>query len=231
MNRALVIASSPDEQTSELPPEAPPLANGRSSPASTVSRRHHQLVVEGVRAVWSAWGREILDLLILSSTLGLRQADEFMVPYDASSHPRRGDWPASSPAVLSVRDQAATRARDYSLVIYLLGKPHLAAMDLPLPLHETARQIVLTDEDGLALLPAAPDLCACLADGGSAARRWHVKSGHVRGFLFRRLCGQIVQHGPALLEWLRREPEAVDHLFYKRALWRPQLSLWPGMGD
>jgi hypothetical protein len=65
-----------------------------------------------------------------------------------------------------------------------------------------------------------------VADGPLAARRWHVKSDHVRGFLFGRVCRRIVLHGQVVLEWLVHHPEDVELLFYKRTTWRPQFALW-----
>ena len=86
--------------------------------------------------------------------------------------------------------------------------------------------IVLTDQESLDQVPQTANLHPILAAGGAAARRWHVKAPHVRGFLFGRLCDQVVRHGPAVLAWLRRNPRDTEQLFYKRARWRPQLALW-----
>jgi hypothetical protein len=48
----------------------------------------------------------------------------------------------------------------------------------------------------------------------------------VRQYLFGRLCKQIAQHGPVVLEWLYHQPQDTEALFYKRAQWRPQWQLW-----
>jgi hypothetical protein len=108
----------------------------------------------------------------------------------------------------------------------LLSGRYLAVLDLPLAVPPTVQQIILTAKENLDLVPAQPNLQAIVAAGGAAAQRWHVKADHVRGFLFRRLCKQIVQHGPLVIEWLYEHPEDTDSLFYKWARWRPQRTLW-----
>jgi hypothetical protein len=88
------------------------------------------------------------------------------------------------------------------------------------------QQIVLTGQDSLDLVPPAANLHPFVAAEAAAARRWHVKAPHVRGFLFRRLCNQVAHHGPIVLEWLYHHPEDTELLFYKTVRWRPQMPLW-----
>jgi hypothetical protein len=91
---------------------------------------------------------------------------------------------------------------------------------------DSIQQIVLTGQDSLDLVPQTTNLHPFVAAEAAAARRWHVKAPHVRGFLFRRLCSQVTYHGPIILEWLYHHPEDTDLLFYKTARWRPQMPLW-----
>jgi hypothetical protein len=187
---------------------------------------HHRLVVQGVHAVWQRWGRAVLDLSILSAGYGLVDAREKIVPYDVSfdEFDEKGvaDWVDG----LRIRERAAALLREYELVFYLLNRRHLAALGLPLDVPEGVQQIVLTGQDSLDLVPSAPNLYAIVAAEKVAAQRWHIKAPHVCGFLFGRLCNQVVAHGPAVLEWLCHHPQDTELLFYKRACWRPQLSLW-----
>jgi hypothetical protein len=187
---------------------------------------HHQLVLEGLQAVWDRWGRGVLELVILSGGYGILRADEEIIPYDVSlsefEETELADWIGR----LGVHGKAAHLVRDYDLVFYLLSGRYLSSLGLPLDVPETIQQIVLTTQEDVALVPAVPSLHPLVADGPVAARRWHVKAPHVRGFLFGRLCGQISQFGPAVLEWLYRYPGHTERLFYKRAQWRPQFPLW-----
>lgn len=193
---------------------------------------HHRLVMEGVQAVRTRWGRQVLDLAILSAGYGLLHADEVIVPYDVTfdefDESVLDDWVAH----LQIPERTAALVRDYDLVFYLLSGRYLSVLSLPLlgshsgDVPPTVQHIVLTAQDSLSLVPAAPNHHPFVADGPVAARRWHVRAPHVRGFLFRRLCGQVVQHGPAVLEWLYYWPQDTERLFYKRARWRPQWRLW-----
>jgi hypothetical protein len=187
---------------------------------------HHQLVAAGVRAVWERWGRHGLDLAILSGGYGLLPADQVIIPYDVTFDQFEGAEFAAWVDRLEIRERAAALVQQYDLVFYLLSGRYLAALDLPLDVPGSVQQIVLTGQDSLDLAPPADNLHPVVAAGGVAARRWHVKAPHVRGFLFGRLCDQVVRHGPAVLEWLRRNPRDTERLFYKRARWRPQLALW-----
>jgi hypothetical protein len=99
-------------------------------------------------------------------------------------------------------------------------------LGLPLDLSDSVRQIVLTDQDSLLLVPPLPNYHSFVADGWVAARRWHVKAPQVRGFLFQRLCKRVAHHGPGVLEWLYQKPADTERLFYKRTRWRPQYRLW-----
>ena len=185
---------------------------------------HHRLVMDGVRAVWQRWGRDSLNLAVLSGGYGLLPAEQEIIPYDVTFDEFDETGLAAWVARLEIPQRAAALAGAHDLVLYLLDGRYLAALGLPLAVPGSVQQIALTDEDSLALLPAAPNLHAVVAHGPAAARRWHVRAPHVRGFLVRRLCQQIVYHGPAILEWLHRHPQDTESLFYKHAQWRPQ---WP----
>lgn len=187
---------------------------------------HHQLVVDGVQAVWQRWGHETLEIAILSGGYGLLQASDAIVPYDVSLNEFDEAELAAWVAHLQLPGQAAALVQGYDLVFYLLSGCYLDVLDLPLDVPDPVQQIVLTTQDSLSLVPPVPNLHPFVADGGAAARRWHVKAAHVRGFLFRRLCRQIVQHGSVVLEWLYRYPQDTEQLFYKRTRWRPQMALW-----
>jgi hypothetical protein len=198
-----------------------------SQPAAEMyTGRHHRLVMEGVRAVWQQWGSHVLDLAILSGGYGVLRADEPIIPYDVTFDQFAGEALADWGTMLQVPSKAAELAGQYDLVFLLLSGSYLAVLDLPLDVPEAVRQIVLTGKDSMELVPARPNVHTFVAAGTVAARRWHVKAPHVRGFLFERLCGQVVQHGPGLLEWLYHHPEDTELLFYKRARWRPQMALW-----
>ena len=187
---------------------------------------HHRLVMEGVQAVRQRWGPEVLDLAILSGGYGLLPADQVIIPYDVSldqfDQRELADWVNR----LEIPDRIAVRVRAYDLVFYLLSGRYLSVLGLPLDVPDRVEQVVLTGQDSLDLLPAARNLHPFVADGPVAARRWHVKAPHVRGFLFGRLCGQVVHHGPLVLEWLYHQPRDTELLFYKTTRWRPQMSLW-----
>lgn len=196
-------------------------------PAMAMYAGHqHRLMMDGLWAVWERWGRDTLDLSILSPGYGLLAAEEPIVPYEAAFE--------SDPAALeawstrhALREKAAALVRGAELAFYLLGGAALHALALPLDVPAGVQQLVLTDADSAALVAEMPNLHAFVAARGRAARRWHVKAPVVGGFLFGRLCEQIVRHGPAVLEWLHDRPLDLDRLFYKRTRWTPQLGLWP----
>ena len=194
--------------------------------AETCTGAHHRLVMDGVQAVWDRWGREVLDWAILSGSHGLLHAYEVVMPSDSAMDPFEPAGLAGREASLRISEQATALVRDYDLTFYLLSERHLAVLGLPLEVPEAVQQIVLADQESLALVPSLPNMHPFLADGGVAARRWHVKTPQVRGFLFKRLCSQVVYHGPAILAWLYQQPGDTERLFYKRARWRPQWRLW-----
>jgi hypothetical protein len=163
---------------------------------------------------------------ILSGGYGLLQPEAVIIPYDVSFDQFDEDSLAGWVAHLQIQERAAALVAAFDLVFYLLSGRYLAVLGLPLEVPDSVQQIVLTGQDSLALVPPVPNLHPFVAAEEAAARRWHVKSPHVRGFLFGRLCKQIVQHGPAVLEWLYHQPGDTEKLFYKRARWRPQWRLW-----
>jgi len=202
------------------------LADHSLPAAEMYTGKHHRLVMDGVQAVWQQWGHGVLDLAILSGGYGVLRADEMIIPYDVTFDQFAGEALSDWGAMLQVRTKAAALVRKYDLVFLLLSGSYLAVLDLPLDVPDSVQQIVLTGQDSMELVPSKPNLHPFVAAGAVAARRWHVKARHVRGFLFGRLCAQVVQHGPGLLEWLYHHPEDTELLFYKRARWRPQMSFW-----
>ena len=241
MIRTLVLTPCSAKKKSQVPepalaadlgnPERREQAKARlaehSLPAAEMyTGRHHRLVMESVRAVWQQWGSDVLDLAILSGGYGVLRADEPVIPYDVTFDQFAGEALSDWGTMLEVPSKAAQLAGEYDLVFLLLSGSYLAVLDLPLDVPEAVQQIVFTGKDSMALVPTRPNVHPFVAAGSVAARRWHVKAPHVRGFLFGRLCAQVVQHGPGLLEWLYHHPEDTEQLFYKRARWRPQMALW-----
>jgi hypothetical protein len=239
--RTLVITPCSAEKHGDVPdparaadlgdPERQRQAEARlaafSCPAAEMyTGRHHRLVMDGLRAVWERWGRQVLEVAILSGGYGLLRAEDVIIPYDVSLDDFDSAGLADWIAHLRIPEQAATLLHDYDLAFYLLNGRYLDVLGLPLDVPASVHQIALTAQEDLALLPSVANLHALVAAEGAAARRWHVKAPHVRGFLFGRLCHQVAQHGPAVLEWLYQHPEDTEQLFYKRARWRPQLALW-----
>lgn len=202
------------------------LADHSQPAAEMYTGKHHRLVMEGVQAVWQQWGHQTLDLAILSGGYGVLRADEMIIPYDVTFDQFAGEALSDWGAMLQVPTKATALVHQYDLVFLLLSGSYLAVLDLPLDVPDAVHQIVLTGQDSMELVPSKPNLHPFVAAGSVAARRWHVKAPHVRGFLFGRLCAQVVQHGPGLLEWLYHHPEDTELLFYKRARWRPQMSFW-----
>jgi hypothetical protein len=202
---------------------------GYALPAAAMyTGTHHRLVMEGVRAVWQQWGRDVLDLAILSGGYGILRADEPVIPYDVTFDQFEDEALSDWGAWLQVPAKTAALAGQYGLVFLLLGGSYLAVLNLPLDVPDSVQQLILTDQDSMDLVPEKANVHPFVAAEAVAARRWHVKAPHVRGFLFRRLCMQVVQHGPGLLEWLYHHPEDTELLFYKSPPWRPQLAFWPG---
>lgn len=186
---------------------------------------HHRMVMDGLWSVWAVWGRGVLDLAILSAGYGLIPAEETIVPYEAAfdEEPQAlMEWSAQQ----AIGKKASALVGSYDMAFYLLNGPALTALALPLDVPAAVQQFVLTDAESVSHVPMAPNLHAFVAAQGRAARRWHVKAPQVCGFLFGRLCEQIVRYGPSLLEWLHDQPLDLDRLFYKRTQWKPQLKLW-----
>jgi hypothetical protein len=192
---------------------------------------HHRLVMLGIHSVWERWGRQVMDLAILSGGYGLLRADEVIVPYDVTLDEFEDQALAEWVTRLKLPDRADNLVRNYDLVFYLLSGRYLTVLDLPRDVPDSVHQILLTEQDSLALVPPTPNIHSFVASGPVAARRWHVKAPHVRGFLFGRLCAQIAHHGPGVLDWLYHHPQDTERLFYKRTRWRPQLPLWQGDGQ
>lgn len=194
--------------------------------AEMYTGRHHHLVMSGLQDVWEKWGRETIDLSILSAGYGLLDAGEVIIPYDVTFDQFDQDALASQVAHLQLPGRATALVRRYDLVFYLLGGRYLDVLGLPLEVPQEIQQIVLTDRESLALVSGVPNLHPVVAAGNEAARRWHVKAAYVCGFLFGRLCWQVAHHGPVVLEWLHHHPQDTELLFYKQTRWRPQWSLW-----
>jgi hypothetical protein len=188
---------------------------------------HYRLVREGMEQVWRKWGRTSFDMFILSAGYGLLPPEEEIIPYDVTFDKLDATTYAQWVAELRIREEVVQLVSEAHLAFFLLNGRYLTALGLPLDTPTAVTQIVLTDQESLHLLPAAPNIHSIVAHGPVAARRWHVKAPHVRGFLFGRLCTQIANHGPSVLEWLADHPQDTERLFYKRTRWRPQYQLWP----
>jgi len=101
--------------------------------------QQHTNVMEGIVTLRSAG--VACDLAIVSAGYGLIDEDRPIVPYDVTFHgmSRRAicDWAG----FLGIPDAVRSTVRRYPLVIFLLGKDYLIAIDPPIPVAQGQRLI------------------------------------------------------------------------------------------
>lgn len=217
--RILVISPCSKEQIPEIPNKLQPidfsscnrLAKGmerlkdyKTPAAEMYEGREHKKIMRGLRKIRRCYGRESVDLSIISTGYGLVCESRCIVPYDVD--------PDKS-LVLKRSEKLHTDIekliKNYDLVFFLLGRKYCNGLKLhkrPFDVPNTVTQIFLifTRTTGYRnLIPEYLPNCDAVELNSNEFRDTYT----AKGLVFNRLCEAACREGFHVFEQVKEDPQ------------------------
>lgn len=181
------------------------------SPAKNMfcSQGHLQLM-KGLNRLWRFGGKEVADLFIVSSGYGLINASYHIVPYQPNFVDMGLKEVDRWAEYLKIDKSLQTLIQGYRLVFFLLGREHLRAARLPLPLPEDIKTIFFT---GVAF--STNEKVYSLSCSVHDAQEFGFPPSSLKGYMFKLLCQEVIDRGLGLLEEIYHNPKVAEDLLTK----------------
>lgn len=107
------------------------LAEFKTTAGKIYTGMQHQRLMEGIEALRSAYGKEIVDLYVVSAGYGLISEDREVVPYEVTFNTMNGAAIKEWSQHLGIHHDLSELVQNYDLVLFLLGDKYLKAVGLP----------------------------------------------------------------------------------------------------
>lgn len=229
--RVLVISPCSKEQTPDIPNKLQPIdfsscdylaqrieeLNDYKTPAAKMYvGREHREMMRGLRKIRRCYGREVVDLSIVSTGYGLVSECCTIVPYDV---------PLCKSPVLLEKERSdklhndienLIRSGNYDLVFFLLSKEYYEALKLhccPFQIPNGVTLVFLIGKNSSDLIPCLKrHYPVCVFDelpefGGSNRDR--------KGRVFRELCKIACCEGIGIFENIKRDPQQIIKIMHR----------------
>ena len=196
----LVITSCTDKKLSYSAPAAQMYIGGQ-----------HTHLMDGLEQVWSKFGKETIDLAIISAKYGLIRESDVISYYNYTFSRGKKERISEQKARilegsknLKIHEKTEALIARYDLVFFLLGEAYVWSLRLPFAVPNTVTQIFLAGNnarncipDDSHFIPAGPDL----------AKLYGVMNIDLKGFLFKKVCGVVCERGLEVFESIKRNPQ------------------------
>lgn len=128
-----------------------------------------------------------IQLSYLSSGYGLINDNDEVIPYDVNLSAlsmfdldKRSDF-------LRINEEVYYKARNYDLIVFILGYEYLRMLKLPLKLESNIKQIFFISPSDEKVLPDNNDLYL-VKTGNDEAGKYNIKPSELKGFIFNCIC-------------------------------------------
>lgn len=138
-----------DFEPSRLAQREAELSSYISPAADMYAGDHHQEIMRGIDLLRETYGKDCVDLKIISAGYGLLDENDRIAPYDATFSGLDGAAIDRKASALGIHADVEGAIAPYDLVIFLLGKEYLRSVRLPI-VYDKGRQRLLFIASGSA---------------------------------------------------------------------------------
>lgn len=179
------------------------LSNYKEPAAEMYEGKEHEEIMKGLWKIRRCYGRESVDLSIISTGYGLVDECCAIVPYNVPNN--------ESPVLKGegrdkLHQDVEELIKDYDLVFFLLGETYVKALQLPFNVLDAVTQVFLifTRTRGYRnLIPECLQNCEAVE---LHAREF--RSGYTaKGLVFNRLCEAACRDGFHIFEEVKQDPQ------------------------
>ena len=171
----------------------------------------HLRVMEGVRLLRQSFGREAVDVAILSAAYGLIPEDKTIVPYEVTFNTMKGYEVDEWAKFLGIRQAFEQAIVGYDLVFMLLGENYLRSLCLPVETSSNQTFIFLASSKSANYIRDNRAKTYVLPLSNADAKHYRYGLVGLKGFLFKRFAECVARDG-TLLQKVYDEPEVFVHI-------------------
>lgn len=173
--------------------------------------QQHLQVMEGVKLLRQSFGRQAVDLLILSAGYGLISEEKVIVPYEVAFNTMKGYEVDKWAKFLGVHSSFEQAIIGYDLVFILLGKNYLRSLLLPVKTNSHQTLLFLTSYLSAKSIRDLTAQTFVLPLSNSEAKHYSYGLVGLKGYLFKRFA-ECVSKNWILLNKVYSEPEVFMHI-------------------
>ncbi len=166
----------------------------------------HLRVMEGVQLLRQSFGREAVDVAILSAAYGLIPEDKTIVPYEVTFNTMKGYEVDEWAKFLGIRQAFEQAIVGYDLVFMLLGENYLRSLCLPVETCSNQTFIFLASSKSANYIRGNRAKTYVLPLSNADAKHYRYGLVGLKGFLFKRFAECVARDG-TLLQKVYDEPE------------------------
>lgn len=226
------LVQSDFENKDTLPARESELREYACSAGEMYTGMQHLRLMEGIHAVRTKLGHDVVDLYVVSAGYGLIHESKQIVPYEVTFNSMNASEINFWSTTLGIHNALNEIIGNYDLVFFLLGDKYLRAVHLPL---ESARQdqqlLVFASGTSKKMVPDSKPY-NFIEVGQEDAKSFSYGLVGLKGYLFKLLSKDIVDSEGRLLNQIFADPTLVMQTLQKyRKVAKPvpeQLNLFGG---
>ena len=200
------------------------LAEYKTTAGQIYTGMQHQRLMEGIEALRSAYGKEIVDLYVVSAGYGLISEDREVVPYEVTFNTMNGTAIKEWSQHLGIHHDLGELVQKYDLALFLLGDKYLKAVDLPFDkVRDDQKLVFFASGTSKKMLPIhAPYYFVEV--GQEDAKSFSYGLVGLKGYLFKLMATDAVKDDPSLFEKVYKDPGCTLNLLEKhRKIKQPEV--------
>ncbi|MBW4616376.1 MAG: queuine tRNA-ribosyltransferase family protein [Desmonostoc vinosum HA7617-LM4] len=171
----------------------------------------HLRVMEGVDILRSRFGKEAVDVKIISAGYGLITEDKVIVPYSVTFNSMKSAEIYSWANFIKIHESFQQAIVEYDLVFVLLGDKYLRALNLPVETHQNQTLIFLASNKSLDCIISGNAKSEVLTFSNADASRFGCALVGLKGQLLKLIATEI-REKPDLLEELHNNPQTLEQI-------------------
>jgi len=182
------------------------LAHSMCTAAEMYTGMQHLRLMEGVKLLRQALGKEAVDLNILSAGYGLIPEDRAIAPYEVTFNGMKGHEVDSWSKHLGIQTAFEQAVQGYDLVFLLLGENYLRSLCLPVITRPDQTFIFLASQSSRKWIKGLAAKTCVLGLSNADAKKYSYGLVGLKGFLFKKFVDVAVQE-PELLRKIYEKPD------------------------
>lgn len=187
----LLLSDFKDKETLKLKEEG--LIEYKSKAGKMYTGKQHNRLMEGVEMLRKQFGRDFIDVSIVSAGYGLIDEDQVIVPYEVTFNDMNAKEIVEWAANLNINHSVTQKIKDYDLVIFLLGDKYLKSVSLPLKETIPGQKIIfLSSKNSEKIIPATEPYHRIEVKQDDT-KEFGAGNIELKGYLFKLLAQEIVQ--------------------------------------